>query len=98
MALPSLQQYVEKRVEGRQIAYQTPLVSHEQYNCIEQLVREAAFDDNIKHRLIYNRDDALRNIYSLSVLTWGYLQMIEADTLEEFCRQVLKLRDKTLSH
>jgi hypothetical protein len=98
MALPTLQQYVENRVEGRHIAYQTPLISQEQYNCIEQLVRMAAFDDDIQHRLVYIRDEALRDIYHLSAITWGYLKAIEADTLEEFCSQVLRLQDKTLNH
>jgi hypothetical protein len=98
MALPTLQQYIEKRMDGGHSAYQTPLISEEQYNCIEQLVRMAAFDDDIQHRLISRRDDTLCDIYNLSAITWGYLKMIEADSLEEFCSQVLRLQEKTLNH
>ena len=98
MALPTLQQYIEQQPNGDTIAYQAPMLSQEQHLSLNRLVGAAAFDDTILHRLLCLRDETLCETYNLSAITWGYLKKIEAESLEEFCGQVLKLQKKMLSY
>jgi hypothetical protein len=98
MALPTLHQYIEQHQDSGNIAYQTPILSQDQLNNVNRLVGAAAFDENISRRLLGMRDETLCETYHLSAVTWGYLTKIEADTIEEFCSQVLKLQFKMLSY
>jgi hypothetical protein len=90
-------QYVKQSVDERQIAYYTPRISQEQYDCLNRLIGAAAFDDTIKRRL-FDHDETLRAIYCLSDITWSYLVAIEAYTIEEMSCHLFTLRDKVLSH
>lgn len=98
MAFPSFQQYIDVTTDSKDIAYETVRISHDQFGNIQQLVGTAAFDESIKHRLINLRDETLCDIYHISATTWGYLTKIEAETLEDFCSQVLKLQHKVLRY
>ena len=96
MAFPTLQQ--QPAPTTIDIAYQAPILSHEQYNHLNRLVGEAAFDDKLQYRLLDLRDETLCEAYNLSFVTWGYLKRIEADNITDFCMQVETLRDKVLSY
>ena len=79
-------------------AYQTALISPDDCKQLDKLTGIAAFDKNIEHRLVVLRDDALPAIYQISANTWDHLKQIEAETLYEFCQQVLELQNTMVSH
>ena len=96
MALPT--QYIVKTPPDRVSAYQTPLIPVEDYSQLNKLTSDAVFDSQIEHRLVTLRDDALPTIYHISARTWGYVKNIEADSLQEFCQQVLELQNIMVDH
>lgn len=98
MALPKPKQIIEQSIPIRVPAYQTPLISPDDWKQLDKLTGAAAFDKNIEHRLVVQRDDTLTAIYHISAKTWGYLKQIEADTLYEFCKQVLELQNTMVNH
>lgn len=93
MALPTLKQFTT-----RQPAYTTPVLTLEQQACLNRMIGEAAFDRTVEHRLLHQRDETLRNRYQLTPLTWSHIQAIKANTLEEFCAEVSKLKNMTINH
>lgn len=97
MALPKPKQVIEHTI-SRVPAYQTPLIPFEDSKQLDKLTGAAAFDKQMEHRLVVERDDTLPSIYHISAKTWDYLKKIEADTLYEFCKQVLELQNTMVNH
>jgi len=90
--------YIEKHVDERQVAYQTPLLSQEQYDCLNRLVGAAFFDETIQNQLLGNPDEALQAVYRISDNTWNYLVEKQATTLVELSQYLEVLRGKMLNH
>ena len=98
MVLMQQYDYSEKHIDQRQVAYQTPLLSQDQYDCLNRLVGAAAFDETIFHRLLVERDETLRTLYRLSDITWNYLVNRNAKDLFELSGYLEVLHGKMLNH
>lgn len=79
-------------------AYQTPLLSGQQIDCINRMVGAAFVDLTVRHRLVDIRDATLCTDYDLTPVTWSYLEAIEAHDLQDFCEAVLKLQERRINH
>lgn len=93
MALPTLEQFVPETN-----AYQLPLISGHQQDCIQELIRQAAFDESIANRLIKERDDELRKQYQITSSTWTFIHSFQATTLDKLCVELYKSNTIAVSY
>ena len=98
MVLMQQYDYIEKHLDERQVAYQTPLLSQDQYDCLNRLVGAAFCDEVVQTQLLGNPDKTLQTIYKLSDMTWNYLVEKQAESLVELSQHLEILRGKMLSH
>ena len=81
-----------------QVAYTTPLLSEVQYQSVNNLVGQAAFDKILKKRLLENRDESLCVEFGITTETWSHLKAIDTMDLSEFCRRIRDLYKTGVNH
>jgi hypothetical protein len=56
---------------------------------IDQIVRAALMQPKLTKRLL-NHDETLCDEFNIAAYTWKRLSMIHADTLQDFCCQIIQ--------
>lgn len=98
MAIPTPKPYTNESIYIGIQAYQQPLFSSAEITRLNKLIGDAAFSERLEYQLVIQRDETLSTVYQISAKTWDYLKQIEAETLQEFCKQVLNLQNTMVNH